>query len=47
MEILTGIAFGEKKEDGTYPPGTINYMVYEKLKKYAMTAARFGKETEE
>lgn len=47
MEILTGMKFGEKGEDGTYPPGTINYLVYEKLKKYALAAARFGRESEE
>jgi lon-related putative ATP-dependent protease len=47
LEILTGIKFGDKVEDGTYPPGTINYMVYEKLRKYAMAATRFGKEAEE
>jgi len=47
MEILTGMKFGEKGEDGTYPPGTINYLVYEKLKKYALATARFGRESEE
>lgn len=44
IEILTGKSAGEKKEDGTYPEGTINYFVYEKLKKYAKTVAGFGKE---
>ncbi|OPZ93203.1 MAG: Lon protease [Firmicutes bacterium ADurb.Bin419] len=44
IEILTGIKAGEKKKDGTYPAGTINYLVYEKLKKYAQTAAGFYKD---
>ncbi|HOM01489.1 MAG TPA: ATP-binding protein [Acetivibrio sp.] len=44
IEILTGMKAGEKREDGTYPEGTINYLVYEKLKKYAKTVAGFGKE---
>jgi len=30
IEILTGMKAGEKREDGTYPEGTINYLVYEK-----------------
>ncbi|NLL07080.1 MAG: AAA family ATPase [Clostridiaceae bacterium] len=41
IEILTGMKAGEKGKDGNYPPGTINYLVYEKLKKYAQTAAGF------
>ncbi|NLD46611.1 MAG: AAA family ATPase [Clostridiaceae bacterium] len=41
IEILTGIKAGEKRKDGAYPPGTINCLVYEKLKKYAMTVAGF------
>lgn len=44
IEILTGMKAGEKKKDGTYPVGTINYLVYEKLKKYAQTAAGFYKD---
>lgn len=44
IEILTGIKAGEKKKDGSYPAGTINYLVYEKLKKYAQTAAGFYKD---
>ncbi len=44
IEILTGIKAGEKKKDGTYAAGTINYLVYEKLKKYAQTAAGFYKD---
>jgi len=44
IEILTGMKAGEKREDGTYPEGTINYLVYEKLKRYARTVAGFGKD---
>jgi len=34
IEILTDIPAGKKKADGTYPKGTINYLVMQKLKKY-------------
>lgn len=44
IEILTGIKAGQKEKDGSYPPGTINYKVYEKLKRFAETVAGFGKE---
>ncbi|MDP4092476.1 MAG: AAA family ATPase [Bacillota bacterium] len=44
IEILTGIKAGVKKPDGTYTEGTINFKVYEKLKKYARSVANFGKE---
>ena len=44
VEILTGMKAGEKRPDGTYRKGTINYLVYEKLKDYAMTVASFGKQ---
>lgn len=42
IEILTGVKAGSKKPDGTYPKGTVNYKVYEKLKKFARTVAGFG-----
>lgn len=35
IEILTGVPSGKKNKDGKFPAGTINYLVYEKLKKYA------------
>ena len=35
IEILTGVPAGKKDKDGNFPAGTINYLVYEKLKKYA------------
>ncbi len=35
IEILTGVPAGKKDKYGKFPAGTINYLVYEKLKKYA------------
>ena len=35
IEILTGVPAGKKNKDGYFPAGTINYLAYEKLKKYA------------
>ena len=35
IEVLTGVPAGKKDKDGRFPAGTINYLVYEKLKKYA------------
>ena len=35
IEVLTGVPAGKKDKDGHFPAGTLNYLVYEKLKKYA------------
>lgn len=35
IEVLTGVPAGKKDKDGRFPVGTVNYLVYEKLKKYA------------
>ena len=35
IEVLTGVPAGKKDASGHFPAGTINYLVYEKLKKYA------------
>ena len=35
IELLTGVPAGKKNKDGTFPAGSINYLVYEKLKSYA------------
>jgi predicted ATP-dependent protease len=35
IEILTGVPAGKKDVNGKFPAGTINYLVQEKLKKYA------------
>ncbi len=44
IEILTGQKAGTVKADGTYPKGTINYLVNEKLKNLAEGLNKFGKE---
>ena len=35
IEILTGVPAGKKDKNGKFPAGTINDLVYKKLKKYA------------
>ncbi len=35
IELLTGVPAGRKDKFGKFPAGTINYLAYEKLKKYA------------
>ena len=35
IELLTGVPAGSKDESGNFPAGTVNYLVYQKLKKYA------------
>lgn len=35
IELLTGVPAGNKDENGNFPAGTINYLVYNRLKKYA------------
>ena len=35
IELLTGVPAGEARPDGTYPEGTINYLVDRKLEGYA------------
>lgn len=35
IEILTGVPAGKKDTNGRFPAGSINYLVQEKLKKYA------------
>lgn len=44
IQILTGLKSGEKDQNGKYPKATINYKVYEKLKKFALKSVSFGKE---
>jgi lon-related putative ATP-dependent protease len=41
IEILTGVAAGQRLPDGTYPVGTVNDRVYKKLKYYAETTAKY------
>lgn len=40
IEVLTGVPAGKKDRDGHFPAGTINYLVYGKLKKYAEISQR-------
>ena len=40
IEILTGVPAGKKDKDGKFPTGTLNYLVFEKLKKYAEINAK-------
>ena len=35
IELLTGVPAGKKDSNGNFPAGTVNYLAYEKLKKYA------------
>ena len=35
IELLTGVPAGSKDESGNFRAGTVNYLVYQKLKKYA------------
>ena len=42
IEILTGVEAGKLDENGKYPVGSINYLVSEKLKKYAQNSAKFN-----
>lgn len=42
IEILAGMKSGEIKADGTYPKGTINYLVNEKLYQLAEGLKKFG-----
>jgi len=41
IEILTGVEAGQKKEDGNYPEGTINFRVDKKLKEMASKLKQF------
>ena len=38
IEILTGVPAGKKDKNGNFPMGTVNYLVSEKLKKFAKLA---------
>jgi predicted ATP-dependent protease len=43
IEVLTGVAAGEKGADGHFPPGTINRLVEDKLRTFATRAKEFGR----
>ncbi|MBW1679902.1 MAG: AAA family ATPase [Deltaproteobacteria bacterium] len=46
IEILTGKKAGERKADGSYPAGTINYLVDRKLRDLAEGLKNFGNKEE-
>ena len=41
IEVLTNVPAGKKDKNGNFPAGSINYLAYEKLKKYAKTSQNF------
>lgn len=43
IELLTGVKAGERGEDGDFEPGTINYLVEQKLRSFAERARAFGR----
>ena len=40
IEVLTGVPAAKKDKDGNFPAGTVNYLVAEKLKKFAKATER-------
>ena len=44
IEVLTGKRAGEMKPDGTFPRGSINYLVDKKLEELALGLKNFGDE---
>ena len=44
IEILTGVPAGKRNKSGGFPAGTINYLVYEKLKKYYENSKALNKD---
>lgn len=47
IEILTGTPAGEPGADGSYPAGTVNALVSQKLKEYTDTLIKLGKSSED
>jgi lon-related putative ATP-dependent protease len=41
IEVLTGIPAGKRQEDGSYPSGTVNYLVNKQLEEYAERLKRY------
>jgi lon-related putative ATP-dependent protease len=46
LEILTGIPAGQRQADGSWPEGTMNFMVNERLLQMVETLRSFGKNEE-
>jgi len=47
LEILTGIEAGDTKEDGTYPEGSINYLVMKRLEEISESLEKKKEKEEE
>ncbi|MFN3533871.1 MAG: Lon protease family protein [Desulfatiglandales bacterium] len=47
IEILTGMKAGERGPDGSYPEGTVNYLVDKRLKEFVEGLKRLGEGEEE
>jgi Ran GTPase-activating protein (RanGAP) involved in mRNA processing and transport len=47
LEILTGMKVGEAADDGTYPEGTINYLVVKRLTEIASSMEKKKDKEEE
>ncbi len=46
ISVLTGVEAGIADTEGNYPPGTIHYLVNQKLKEYTDTMIKLGKASE-
>lgn len=44
VSILTGVEAGAKTADGSYPKGSVNDLVNEKLRAIALNLKKFGEE---
>lgn len=42
IEILTGLSAGDRGEDGSYPEGTINFLVDKRLTEFGESMKKFG-----
>jgi len=47
IAILTGCDAGERREDGTYPEGTVNCLVNAQLEELAKKLREFARKNEE
>jgi predicted ATP-dependent protease len=42
VAMLTGVPAGERQDDGTFPEGTVNFAVAERLKSFAEAMVKFA-----
>jgi lon-related putative ATP-dependent protease len=47
IALLTGVEAGERQPDGTYPEGTVNWAVEQRLRHLAETGRKYARESEE